>query len=162
MIPEARLAHASAGRMRLRFPSLRANPAALAAIAKRLEGCPGVRTTESNPVTGAVLVLHDSDTKAIAEFAQQNSLFAIRREVNPPQGRVRKNITDTVSAADRTVQNASGGNVDLGLASAAALTGAGLLQLLRGGAGPLPWHSAFWYAYNVFRHSKRNTPQSGE
>jgi hypothetical protein len=58
---EIRIVHAIPGRVRLKVAGLKANPSLGLTIQKRLRTVPGIRTVETKPLTGSILVLFDSE-----------------------------------------------------------------------------------------------------
>jgi hypothetical protein len=67
------LLHATPGRIRLRVPEVRSNPALAREIQEQLSGYQGVRQVEANPITGSVLVLYD--LKAASSVVELARLF---------------------------------------------------------------------------------------
>lgn len=91
-MPVAEMAHASAGRTRLRFPELRGSAAALEALAARLGKIDGVRATAVRPFTGSILVRHDGPFRDLARRAAAEALFdlddsPVREARSPAVGR---------------------------------------------------------------------------
>lgn len=65
--------HHVPGRLRIRFPGLKRNARELQLAVAALESLPGVRSLESNPVTGSVLLYYDpAITSAPAILAELN------------------------------------------------------------------------------------------
>ena len=58
MVPEARIVHRIAGRMRVRVPSRRGDPAYFATVEETLRSLNGVERVEADPLTGGILILH--------------------------------------------------------------------------------------------------------
>jgi hypothetical protein len=153
MIPDAVIAHASTGRLRIRIPSQRGNLAALKEKGDQLAACPGILSIEVNPGLGSILLLHQTTVREIAEYARAKGLFSIE-EQNSAKVRSagsRRNLGDAFKSIDRQIQNVTGGDMDLSGFAVAALIVAGSAQILSGTAGPIPWSAAYWYAYNLYR-----------
>lgn len=157
MASHAVIVHSSSGRLRIRVASHKGNAAALDSIAGKLKGCPGVTAVETNQVTGSILLLHETTTDAIKEYAQGKGLVHIAvAQNNVPAGALqfRKDIRTTFRDADEKVKSLSSGEMDMSGLVVTVLVGAGVIQILSGNAGALPWYGAFWYAFNIFLKTK--------
>jgi len=156
MIPAAVIAHSSSGRLRIRISSQRGNLTALKFQGDQLATCPGILSIEVNPGTGSILLLHQTTVQEIAEFARSRNLFSLKEQKGSraPSAALRRNLGDTFKSADRSIQNLTGGDLDLNGFAVAALIVAGSAQILSGNAGPLPWSAAYWYAYNIYSKTK--------
>src|SRR5512135_2237136 len=65
------LLHATPGRIRLRIPEVKSNPALAREIQKQISGYEGVRRVEANPITGSILVLYDLEAaSSVVELAR--------------------------------------------------------------------------------------------
>jgi hypothetical protein len=152
MMPDAFIAHESPGRLRIRIPSYRADAGALAASRDNLSQCPGMISVEINPATASMLFLHQTSTAAIFEYAREKNVFT--RRVPSPATYVKsralqKNMADAFKGFDRQIRSLTDGDMDLSGFAFAALAMSGIYQILVGNAGALPWHAAFWYAFNI-------------
>ena len=156
MIPTGVIAHVSTGRMRVRIRSQRGNLAALKSVGDQLAACPGILSIEVNPGTGSILLLHQTSVQAIAEYARSKNLFSLEEQKSSrePSKKLRRNLGETFKSFDRQVQTLTGGDLDLSGFAVGALIIAGSAQILAGNAGPIPWSSAYWYAYNLYSKTK--------
>jgi hypothetical protein len=149
MIPDAHIAHSSPGRIRVKIPAHRGNTVVLEGLCGHLRNYPGVSSAAANPITGSILILHETDPEAIMAYARTQGLFS-------PQGEVRRKpevqriITSSVSSADRSLRRLTSGDMDIRMLSVLFLIAAGLFDLLQGSFVAMPWYAAFWYAFNVF------------
>ena len=152
MIPAAVIAHASAGRLRIRIASQKGNRAALKSQGDRLAACPGVLSIEVNPGLGSILILHQTTVREIAEYARSRNLFTVEEQKGPgmPSAARRRSLGETFKSVDRQMQNLTGGDVNLSGFAVAALVVAGSAQILTGNAGAIPWFAAYWYAYHLY------------
>jgi hypothetical protein len=117
-----------------------------------MEECPGIRSMTANPLTGSILILHETERETIEKYAADRGIFSL--VVNTPaRARSAVNVSSSVADLDERVRALTSGGMDLRLAVVLALVGSGLYQLVRGNAGALPWHAAFWYAFNIFVQS---------
>jgi hypothetical protein len=141
-MPVAEVAHASAGRTRLRFSELRGSAAALEALAARLGKIAGVRATEVRPFTGSILVHHDGPFRDVARRAAGEGLFDLG---DPPVRDARApGIARPVPAA-----------------VAMAFAGLGVMQLFERRVLP-PALTLFWYAASLAREATADADTAGE
>jgi hypothetical protein len=156
MIPDAVIAHASPGRLRIKIPSQRWNLAALKAQGDQLAACPGILSIEINRETGSVLLIHQTTVRDIAEYARSRDLFSLAEKMilKTSSATRRRDLGETFRRIDRQLQDVTGGEVNLSGFAAAALVVAGSAQILSGTAGPIPWSAAYWYAYNLYSRTK--------
>ena len=165
MMPEAIIAHESSGRLRIKIPASRGDAGVLAAYRDYLSQCPGIISVEINPVTGSMLFLHQTSAAAIFDYAHEKNVFA--RKVPVPATRekapaLQKDMADTFKGFDRQIRSLTDGDMDLRGMAFAALAMSGIYQILRGNAGALPWHAAFWYAFNIFPKSPEGANKQGD
>ena len=153
-MPRLAVIHSIAGRLRIRLPV----GAAGAVLEKHLRGHEGVTSCHYDPRTRSLLIQYRA-----GEVAVETLLNEVRSitgaEADPeesadivPPTPLSKVIRDAVSrlnlqVSDRTVRQL---NVRMIVAMSLALWG--LQQIVRGRAKPLEWSTAFWYAYELFRH----------
>ncbi len=156
MIPDAVIAHASTGRLRIRISSQKGNLAALKSQGDQLAACPGILSIEVNPGTGSILLLHQTTVHEIAEYARSGNLFSLQEQKDSrvPSANLHRNLGETFKSVDRQIQNLTGGDMDLSGFAVGALVIAGSVQILSGNAGPIPWSAAYWYAYNLYSKTK--------
>ena len=156
MIPDAVIAHASTGRLRIRIPSQKGNLTALKSLGDQLAACPGILSIEVNPGTGSILLLHQSIVQEIAEYARSRNLFSLEEQKSSrmPSAELRRNLGEPFKSVDRQIQNLTDGEMDLSGFAMAALVVAGSAQILMGNAGPIPWYAAYWYAYHLESRTK--------
>jgi hypothetical protein len=157
MIPDAFMAHASPGRLRIRIPSKKGDEGFFISSQKQFEGCPGVLSVEVNPLTGSMLFLHQTVNTAISEYARSHELFTLQEQSRYPAANpanFRRDIRQTFKNVDQQVQTMTSGELDLGGFVIAVLVGTGVLQILTGNAAAIPWYVAFGLAYSIFLQSK--------
>ncbi len=157
MIRDAVVSHNSRGRLRIKIASLKGEEKALAEWKDQLAQCPGVSSVDISPVTGSILLIHQTSIDAIAEYAKSKELFLLqqaRQIQGRSSGNLHQNITETFKGMDEKVRNLTDGDMNLGGMAFVVLVGAGVIQILNGNAGALPWYGAFWYAFNIFLKSK--------
>lgn len=152
MIPDAVIAHASTGRLRIRIPSQKGNLSELKSHGDQFAACPGVLSIEVNPVTGSILLIHQTTVSAIAEYARSKNLFSLEEQKGPkvPSADLHRNLGETFKSVDRQIQNLTDGDMDLRGVALAALILMGSAQILTGNAGSIPWFAAYWYAYHLY------------
>ena len=155
MVPEARIVHRIAGRMRVRVPSRRGDPAYFSIVEETLRGLTGVERVEADPLTGGILILHSIGPAAIVDYAAQKGLFLAKEEEAKKRGGTV--LHDVLGAPfgsfSRRIRAFTGNAADLsGLAVLALLT-VGVYQIARGNFGAPAWYTAFWYALGIFNKS---------
>jgi len=153
MVPEARIVHRIAGRMRVRVPSRRGDPAYFSTVEETLRSLNGVDCVEADPLTGGILILHGADPGAIVDYAAQKGLFLAKEEAAKKTGGTV--LHDVLGAPfgslSRRIRSFTGNAADLsGLAVLALLT-VGVYQIARGNFAAPAWYTAFWYALGIFK-----------
>jgi hypothetical protein len=151
-LPEARISHATANRVRLKVPAKRYDEDFFRAVEQRLKGWRNVERVEVNPLTASVLV-HFSDPAALVREAMNgnNDLFRIvypepqeHGSAAPPLAR----LQGTIAMADGSLRQWTSGAVDLRTAIFAVLLMGGLQQLAQGNVAA-PAATLLWYAATV-------------
>jgi hypothetical protein len=148
MPPQAHITHQIPGRLRLRVPSRIRNTGYFAGLAGALSRYGGVRSVTTNPVTGSVLIVHESDAAAIFDQAQREQLLALA----PPETRevLARRVSEAVTKADQGVTAFTRGSLDLPSLGFLAFLAAGSAQLFRNRIWP-PAITLFWYALSLAR-----------
>ncbi len=156
MIPDAVIAHASKGRLRIKIPLRKGNLAALKSVGDQIAACPGILSIEVNPGTGSMLFLHQTSVHEIAEYALSKNLFSLQEQKGSkvPSAELRRNLRETFKSVDRQIQRLTDDDIDLNGFLTAALVIAGTAQILTGNAGAIPWFAAYWYAFHLYGHTK--------
>ena len=163
MMPQAVIAHASRGRLRVKIPSQRGNLGALKSYGDQFAACPGVLSIEVNPMTGSMLLIHQTTVAEIAEYARAKNLFILKEQKGPkePSADLRRNLGETFKSIDRQIQSLTDGDLDLSGFALAALIVAGTAQILAGNAGPIPWFAAYWYAFHLYSRTQEGEKKQG-
>lgn len=76
-LPRAYVARECAGQVRFKVPEKKRDTTFFARAGKLLAECPGVESVELNLLTGSFLVLHATDTAALADYAREQELFRL-------------------------------------------------------------------------------------
>jgi hypothetical protein len=82
--------HHIPGRMRLKLPHAKGNPAWLQRIKESISPQPGIKHVEINPTTGSVLIQYDPEgpdnfNKRLAQYAEHEKLFALEVTSQEPE-----------------------------------------------------------------------------
>jgi len=139
--------HELPGRLRLRIPEKRSDPAFFADLAERLSECPGVTGVKPNALTGSVLLFHAAETSAsdVTRFAEQTALFSVKPSSATAARTLGQQAAKGLDAFDRSLTAVSGGWVDLQSVCFLLLLGLGVHQARRGQllspAAPLLWEA---------------------
>lgn len=131
----AQVLHRAPGRLRLRLPRHKGDAAALAEIERSFNDCPEVRATQSNPLTGSVLVLHRGDAEAVERYAAERVGLVLDVGALGPEHGLRV-ARDRIRGLDLRLKESSGGRVGLRSLAFTGLVVAGAVQFYRG--MPLP------------------------
>jgi hypothetical protein len=150
-----------AGRLRLKIPARKGDPAYFTALAQAFSECPGIRNVEVNPETGSVLFLHSADPDAIVAYAEGKELFRIFENANRPV-HVSTGVKAKYRELDEKVKRATGGEWDVPAVAFIGLLGAGAYQIARGNFAAPAWYTAFWYALNIFLKAQKGDNGSTE
>ena len=155
MAPEARIVHRIAGRMRVRVPSRRGDPAYFASVEETLRTLPGVEHVEADPLTGGILILHRADPAAVVDYAAQKGLFLAKEEDPKKAGDtvVHDMIGAPFASLGKRIRDFTGSAADLSSLAVLALLTVGVYQIARGNFGAPAWYTAFWYALGIFNRS---------
>jgi hypothetical protein len=149
-LPAALVGHRTAERIRLRIPSRKGEPEYFSAVREALvKSLPSV-DLDVNPATGSVLMKGAGmDEAAIASIGEKHALFSLEAR---PSGNdsLSKRIAAPFRDLSRSVDQFSGGQLDLPGMAFLALIGVGVYQIARGNITAPPWYSAFWYALGLF------------
>ncbi len=153
-LPEARVAHLTTGRLRVKIPEKRGDEGFFRSVAERLGGWDSIERVEVNPRTASVLVHFPELAALFAENALKNDLFAVSYDDlladNEPAGSVTEWATQRVAEADAAVKRWTTGRADIRAAVFLFLVGSGLIQLMRGNISA-PAATLFWYAGAMLR-----------
>jgi len=164
MIPDAVIAHESKGRLRIKIPTQRGNLGSLKSYGDQIASCPGVLSIEVNPVTGSMLLIHQTTAGQIAEYARSKNLFSLKEQKSSkePSADLRRNIGETFKSIDWQIQSLTDGDLDLSGFALVALIVAGTAQILAGNAGPIPWFAAYWYAFHLYSRTQEGEKKKGQ
>lgn len=146
MLPEARLVHRLPGRLRFKFDRLRAAEQLLA-VAEKMQGCPGIRSVTANPLTGSLLILHDTCEADIMHYAESQSLFSVRPLGAAP---TRPDAAAGLRALNQGLRQVTNGSVDLDGFLVLVLTGLAIQQAIEGNI-MVPAAALLWNAYTLSR-----------
>jgi hypothetical protein len=150
MKAKAYAVHRLPGRVRFKIPSHRRKRRFFDELEQRLRRLEAVTDVKTNPATGSVLVEHRGEVGDLAIEAFGSDIgelceFALSL---PP---VAKRLHSEVSSLDKTVQQMTGGEIDLGTLTSVGLFALGALQLWRGQTASAVTLS--WYATELLRRS---------
>jgi Heavy metal associated domain 2 len=161
-----RVVHAIPGRIRLKIPRLKENPALAREVQERLSAVQEVQRAEVNPVTGSVLVLYDrtaveslDSLLSLAEWF--SSLFPdfefseIEGWLGSTNGEgaatpLAERLSAVLGSLNAKVGETTGG-VDFKLLLPLILFLLGMRGLLIAGKGVYPtWYDLLWFAFGTF------------
>jgi hypothetical protein len=165
--------HLIPGRIRVRIPRLRRNPALAEAIRARLSSLDCVRRVEASPVTAGVLVVYDPAAIAVClpevleaakslrllapevEAAQVLSLAATwpgQRPTGTGASAAAVSVNRAFEQLDARISRATDHQLDLKTLIPLALLVGAAVGLLRAPRITAPaWYTLLWYSFNTFR-----------
>jgi len=150
---EGYISHETSGRLRVKFPAHKGDENFFQKLGKKLLSCPGVQKVEANPSTGSVLLLHESDSQAIVEFARGKRIFHLS-EPKKGESAVPQSVISSFAGLNERVKSAMSGQVDLWGITSLLLIGAGVYQVARGNLVAIPWYTALYYGANILLKSR--------
>lgn len=154
MLPEAKVCHTSANRVRIRIPSMKGDPDYFRNVQDRFMASKRFEALEVNPVTGGVLFLGPgADTSTIGDTGESEGLFVLHKAVQVRPVPLSRRIAQPIQEANGFLTQHTGGILDLPGLAFVLLLGIGAVQILRGNLRSPPWYTAFWYAFGVFTKS---------
>ena len=155
MVPEARIVHRIAGRMRVRVPSRRGDPAYFASVEETLRSLPGVERVEADPMTGGILILHRVDPARYRRLCVSEEPFSGEGRGTRKGGGTA--VHDALGAPfvslGKRIRDFTGNAADLSGLAVLGLLSVGVYQIARGNFGAPAWYTAFWYAFGIFNRS---------
>jgi hypothetical protein len=150
MLPEARIKHRIAGRLRFQIESRKGDAPYFDDVETRLRQMLAYRTVTASPLTGSLVIEDDAlDEATVYAAARDHGLFSISTAELTPKPFV-KRIVDPVRIANRSIHVMSGGVVDLPAIIFLLLLASGLWELAIGNFKRPPWYTALWYAFGLF------------
>jgi hypothetical protein len=166
-LPDAYISHFTSGRLRLKIPARKADPAYFAFLRDQLSALPGVEAVAVNPVTGSVLIHHgydpkEVDLKPVAELTELGGLF--RLQIPEPQGTrisIAEQVSGTMGGFNAQLKEWSGGAVDFQSLALLALLGVSLFQAQRGTV-MIPAITALWYASSLLKDAQSTEDRDGK
>ncbi|MCA1367163.1 hypothetical protein I6F15_07095 [Bradyrhizobium sp. BRP14] len=142
MLPTANVEHFMSGRLRVKVPHRRGDVSYFRSAVEKLSEHPEIAGLRANPMTGSILIQHETDLPSIREIAAKSEIFDLQ-EAPPPRPR-HASPPAKAQAADGTAVLAGGSATTIGLTSLA------FYQAIRGNAlGPATEN--FWNAYGGLR-----------
>ena len=150
MVPEATIKSRTAGRVRFAIQARRGDAAYFTKIERVLGESLAYRRIAVSALTGS-LVMEDNalELDRVLAVAAERHLFAVPSAVPTVQPMAHRAAV-SIRGANRTIQNLSGGVLDLPGTIILALLSYGLWELATGRFRRPPWYTAFWYAFGLF------------
>jgi hypothetical protein len=162
---EIEVVHAIPGRVRLKIPGIKTNPARADDIREWLRTLSGIRQAAVNPNTGSVLILYDQEDQDSVlasvgtafpdlDVSEWQDRWAPSPDGDPSRPALAEHIVDSSRQLNARVEQGTGG-IDLKLALPLTLAGLGALDLLRrsltGRKPAVPnWYDLLWFAFASF------------
>jgi hypothetical protein len=148
------LSHASKGRLRLKVPSKKRNPAFFEQLQGKLKEVPGLTEIRVNPLSASILILHTDLPDEISAWLQAHNALSTKGDPLLHPNNVHKRISGTFNEVNGRIRGFTKGELDVPTLSFIALLTVGIYQISRGNFTAPAWYTAFWYAMNIFLKSK--------
>jgi hypothetical protein len=150
-LPRGRVCHLTTGRLRVKIPEKRNDPAFFDRVEERLCSWNSVDRVETNPLTGSVLVFFSDLAQLFFDHQSSNDLFSIDPDdfVAETAG-LAEHAVGFFECADKRVQDWTGGAANLRTAIFLSLLLGGVYQVLRGNIAA-PGATLLWYAGSALR-----------
>ena len=165
---EARVVHASPGRIRLKVPRAALESTPLREAQRALRELAGIRDVRVNPLASSVIIVYDERAVdplvllGIATQAGVNVVVPAEEPSIPAEGTVlSERLTAFFRQLDRRVAHATGGTADLRTIVPISLFALGVREVLAGNVTALPWYVCFWYAFDSFLKLRRTESPPG-
>ena len=148
MTTKAHVVHHLPGRVRLRVPSRRRQPAFFHDVKKRLEGLDAVSSVSVNPTSGSVLIRYDGELEQLLGQAATIGLLELLEVTTdlPFLEPVAEQLIGRLGHIDQTISKNTQGVLDGRSALLAGFLVAAVVQAFRGSllgpAVPLLWYAA--------------------
>jgi hypothetical protein len=159
-LPEAIAVHFTGSRLRIKVPTQKGNTTYFKTLAETLQDIDGVSSVSVNTTTGSVLMLHNIDLKLLIDRINEKGCLKVRMD-NRFKGKLHRQIESFFVSADKKISGATGGELNLPTVLFFALVGAGIYQVARGHTNAIPWYTALWYAYSLFKKGKDTNNSTG-
>jgi hypothetical protein len=148
----AHVAHSIPGRTRFRVHNRHHDRAFFHDLQNRIAAIPHVRTVETNPRTGSVLVHHSGAAFDLLMLAAGAGLGEMI-DLEPPAA-VAHQLRSQFAQLDEAVQRATEGRLDLSTLATVALFAFAGIQIVRGNQ-PVLAVTLAWYAAELLRRWER-------
>jgi hypothetical protein len=156
-----KLRHAIPGRVRLRIPGIKGQPALAREVQRQLAGLKVVRRVEVSPITGSVLVIYDpADTEAMMELGRMMIPGLDLRGMpangaaDSTNGAMSSPLVDAITdyfGQLNTKVGAATGSTDLKVLLPASLFLCGILRLVATKRLTTPaWYDLLWFSFGTF------------
>ena len=158
MSVEAYEVYRSAGRLRLRIPSKKRDPAYFRKLVDHFTDFSGIEEFLVNPLTGTVLFIHSMEVDEIAGHAREHGLFSLASHSGVKQhDTIFEAASKTMATWNYQLKRSTGGSVDLPSLLFLGLVVSGFYQISKGNFKAPPWYTAFWYALGIFSKAAFDT-----
>ena len=153
-LPEdAYISHFSKGRLRLRIPSKKRDKAFWGRLQATLSGLKGMEQVRINPVSGSLLLLYHNPVEIperIKALGKKSFHYRRKESFSAKDNSITRTMTGTFHRLNTRIRRFTKGELDVSTLSFLALTGVGIYQISRKNITAPAWHTAFWYALNIF------------
>jgi hypothetical protein len=165
--PKMRIAHQTAGRVRLKISGAKGNEELLDDIAATFRAIPGIERTTINPVTGSIVLYYDERYQASmndhlmrsagpdrsqmfgSEFDELTRKIENQAEFLAERSEMARAVVTFMKSLDREIKISSHNTIDLKIVLATGLIGLTVLELGANAATPV-WLTLSVFTFNHF------------
>lgn len=151
------ISHASKGRLRLKIPSKKRNPAFFDHLQTEIREIPGLTQVRVNPLSGSILILYSELPEGISALVPSFAGLTPENISRLKPDNLYQKITGTFKQVNGRIRGFTGGEMDIPTLSFVALLAVGIYQISRKNFVAPAWYTAFWYALNIFLKSKERS-----
>lgn len=146
MAEEALISHRTTGRLRIKIPRRKGEPAYFDSLERNCEGIPGLVSAKANPLTGSLLLTFSPGCDLSIPDVARKLDIGLRTLVRTTPERKAANQIELIS---NKVRDFTGGELDLNSLAFLCCLGLGFYQLCIGNVVAPAWYVGFWYAMNL-------------
>ena len=149
-LPKAYIAHAIAGRTRIKIPSKTRDEDYFKSVAECLLEARWVTRVETNASSASLLVFH-SKVSNLPQYALVFKLFFLEQ---PTVETTLEGVSSVYASWNESLKSSTGGRMDIPGATILAFITSGIWEISQGNVGLPPWYTAFFYALGTYVYAK--------
>ena len=155
-MPAAHVVHQLPGRLRLRIPQKRKDPAFFDRLKARLAEIEGIERVSVDDLTGSVLIHHYLSREELDALLETDLELALEAPPTPPARHALTPLGAAIHAVDHGLQRATQGTTDFRALLFVLLVALAIRQFLRGEV-MIPAVAFLWNAFDLVLHPPGGT-----